>query len=72
MIDWDTIPDCDLRTAEQWEGIMGEIYSATRVDDEDDNLSVCISQDSLHDIQDQMSKSNRHGRCTQIYAEEVC
>jgi hypothetical protein len=22
MIDWDTIPDCDLRTAEQWEGIM--------------------------------------------------
>jgi hypothetical protein len=57
MIDWDTIPDCDLRTAEQWEGIIGEIYSATRVDDEDDNLSVCISQDSLHDIQDQMSKS---------------
>jgi hypothetical protein len=43
MIDWDTIPDCDPRTAEQWEGIIGEIYSATRVDDEDDNLGVYLS-----------------------------
>jgi hypothetical protein len=27
----------------EWEGIIGEIYSATRVDDEDDNLGVYLS-----------------------------
>lgn len=59
IVDWDMIPDCDLRTAEQWEDIIGVIYSVIHVENEDDDVSVCISQDSLHDIKAQMSGALR-------------
>jgi hypothetical protein len=72
MIDWDTIPDCDPRTAEQWEGMKVKLQRHTSLM-KMTSLGVYLSGLSArHTGSDVKIAPTRHGRCTQIYAEEVC